>query len=63
MKVSSVFTVTSYKTGKQLEEVIEGSGEGAIKYLRSLYPRFTKFVLEGFEIEENGSTIFKRIQL
>lgn len=50
-KVSSIFKVTSYKTGKSLEEVVEGYGEKAVKELRSRYPRFTKLVLEGFEFD------------
>lgn len=57
MEIVSIFTVTDYKTGKQYEEAIEGHSQDAVKYLRTLYPRFTKFVLEGFEINGN----FKRI--
>ena len=50
-EIVSVFTVTSYKTGKQIEEAINGSGQEAIKWLRTQYPRHTKFVLEGFEVD------------
>lgn len=50
-EIVSVFTVTSYKTGKQIEEAIHGSGQEAIRYLRTQYPRHTKFVLDGFEID------------
>lgn len=50
-EIVSVFTVISYKTGKQIEEAINGSGQEAIKWLRTQYPRHTKFVLEGFEID------------
>ena len=46
-----MFTVTEYKTGKQYEEAIIGDGQKAIKKLRSLYARHTKFVLDGFEID------------
>lgn len=51
MEIVSIFSVISYKTGKQIEEAIIGHGQEAIKYLRKQYPRHTKFVLEGFEID------------
>ena len=54
-EIVSIFTVTDYKTGKQYEEAIVGDGQKAIKALRSMYPRHTKFVLEGFEI--NGTFV------
>lgn len=50
-EIVSVFTVTSYKTGKQIEETPIGDGQKAIRWLRTQYPRHTKFVLEGFEID------------
>lgn len=50
-EVASIFTVTDFKTGKQVEEAIDGSGQEAIKWLRKQYPRHTKFVLEGFEFD------------
>lgn len=50
-EIVSIFTVTDYKTGKQYEEAINGDGQKAIKAARSLYPRHTKFVLDGFEID------------
>ena len=50
-EIVSLFTVTSYKTGKQIEEAIHGDGQEAIKFLRTQYPRHTKFVLEGFELD------------
>ena len=50
-EIVTIFTVTDYKTGKQMEEAIIGSGEEAMKAVRSLYPRHTKFVLDGFEID------------
>ena len=56
VEVVSIFTVTNYKTGEQIEEAIIGElfdGQAAIRTVRSLYPRHTKFVLEGFEI--NGT--------
>lgn len=51
--ITSVFTVTDFKTGKQYEEVVEGYGQKAIRLIRKKYPRFTKFVLEGFEFDGN----------
>lgn len=50
-EIVSIFTVTELKTGKQIEEAIIGCGQEAIRYLRKQYPKFTKFVLDGFEID------------
>jgi len=54
-EIVSIFTVTEFKTGKQMEEAIIGDGQSAIRYLRKQYPRHTKFVLDGFEI--NGKFV------
>jgi hypothetical protein len=51
MEITSVFIVTEFKSGKQWREHIEGDGQFAMKEIRDLYPRHTKFVLEGFEID------------
>ncbi len=51
-EIASVFTVTNFKTGEQIEEIVYGSGQEPIKYLRKQYPRHTKFVLEGFEFDD-----------
>jgi len=50
-EIVSVFIVTSYKTGEQHKEFPIGDGQAAIKWLRKQYPRHTKFVLDGFEID------------
>jgi hypothetical protein len=50
-EIVSIFTVTDYRTLLQKEEAIIGDGQEAIEYLRTQYPRYTKFVLEGFEID------------
>lgn len=55
MELVSIYTVTDFKTGKQFEEAPIGAGQEAINSLRKEYPRFTKFVLEGFEI--NGKFV------
>lgn len=55
----SVFLVTDYKTGKQMREFIEGTGQEVVKILRREYPRFSKFVLEGFEIDGNMYPLFR----
>jgi len=52
VEVASVFTVTNFKTGKEEQEVVFGFGQDAIKWLRTQYPRHTKFVLDGFEFDE-----------
>lgn len=51
MEIVSVFTVKEYKTEKQYVEYPLGDGQDAIRNLRKDYPRFTKFILEGFEID------------
>ena len=53
--IVSVYEVTDYKTGKRERVFIGGEGQGVIRVLRLDYPRFTKFVLEGFEI--NGTFV------
>lgn len=59
MEVYSIFTITT-RDGKVHEgEAIEGSGQDVMKFLRKIYPRLTKFVLEGFEIDG----VFKRLSL
>lgn len=50
-KVTSIYTVIDYKTGAEVQEEVTGAGEGAIRYLRKKFPRFTKYVLEGFNID------------
>lgn len=49
-EIVSIYTVTEMATGEQYEESPIGDGQKAITQLRKKYPRFTKFVLEGFEI-------------
>lgn len=51
--ILSVYEVTDYKTGKRERVFVRGDSQPAIKLLRSDYPRFTKFVLEGHEINGN----------
>jgi len=59
-EITSVYTVTDYKTGKQEEEFILGDGQAAAKAVMAKYPRFTKFVLDGFEI--NGKFVPLRLK-
>lgn len=56
-QIVSVYEVTDYKTGKRERVFIEGDGQPTIQHLRKKYPRFTKFVLEGFEIDDNFFTL------
>jgi hypothetical protein len=51
MEIVTIYTVTDYKTGKQYEEAIIGDGQAAAKAVRAMYPRHTKFVVDGFEID------------
>lgn len=55
-EVSSVFTVTTFVKGsnpKKEEVTVSDYGQSGIAFLRKQYPKFTKFVLEGFEINGN----------
>lgn len=52
-QIESVFTVTILKTGKQEEIIISGYGQKAVNLVRKEYPRFTKIVLDGFNINGN----------
>lgn len=59
-EVKSVYTVTEYRTGNQYEEIVDGDGQKAATEVRLRYPRHTKFVLDGFEI--NGNFVPLRIK-
>ncbi len=50
-EIVSIYTVTELATGDKFEESPFGDGQKPISILRKKYPRFTKFVLEGFEID------------
>jgi hypothetical protein len=58
MEIVTVFEVYEYKTGKSYLETIIGCGQEAIKSLRALYPKHTKFVIKNFEV--NGK--FKKVR-
>jgi hypothetical protein len=58
MEITSIFIVTDYKTGKQEEVTVTGSGQDAIKVLVKEYPRHTKFVLDGFEIDGDYKPLY-----
>lgn len=51
MEIISIFEVTNYKTGHREQVRVEGAGQKTVDALFKSYPRFTKFVLEGFEID------------
>lgn len=55
MEIVSVFKVKDFKTKATHQEAIHGCGQEAINFLRSEYPRYSRFILIGFEI--NGKTI------
>lgn len=54
-EIVSIFHVTEFRTGRFFEEAIIGDGQVAIREVRKMYPRHTKIVLEGFEI--NGTFV------
>lgn len=51
-KGTTIFTVTDHNTNEVFEEAIEGDVNEAIEFLRREYPRYSKIVLKGFEIDE-----------
>ena len=59
MTINSIFTVVDGKTKKREQVTIEGSGQDTVRSLRSHYPRFSRVVLLGFEI--NGK--FKKARV
>lgn len=64
-KIVSIFEVTDYKTNKGERIFVDNGtakfdGQIAIRFLRKQYPRLTKFVLEGFEIDGTFAEIKMR---
>ncbi len=49
-EIVSIYHVTEMATGETYEESPFGEGQKPINLLRKKYPKFTKFVLDGFEI-------------
>jgi hypothetical protein len=52
-KQTTIFTVTDHETNEIFEEAIEGDVNEAVDFLRKEYPRYSKIVIKGFEIEDN----------
>jgi len=50
-KIVSVYRVVDFKTGREERVFIEGAGNHVIAALRKDYPRFSRFILEGHEID------------
>lgn len=59
MNIVSVFDVVDFKTGATTTQGVTGAGQESIKTLRKAFPRFTKFVLKGFQIDG----VFKKLNL
>lgn len=55
MEIVSIFKVKDFKTKATHQEAIHGCGQEAINFLRSEYPRYSRFILVGFEI--NGKKL------
>lgn len=51
-KQTTIFTVTDFQTNEVFEEAIEGTADEAVAFLRKEYPKYSKFVLQGFEIND-----------
>ena len=50
MKVESIFEVTNFRQNTLETVQAKGYGQEAIRAVRNMYPRYTKFVLVGFEV-------------
>ncbi len=59
MTINSIFTVVDSKSKKREQVTIEGTGQETVKSLRSHYPKFSRVILLGFEI--NGK--FKKARV
>jgi hypothetical protein len=57
-EIVSIWTVTNFRTKEVFEEAIDGDGMVGIKFLRSEYPRYSKFVLEGYEVDGKMCKLF-----
>jgi hypothetical protein len=51
-KQTTIFDVTDSETNQLFEEAIEGDVNEAIDFLRKDYPRYSKIVIRGFEIND-----------
>lgn len=51
-KQTTIFAVTDYETNETFEEAIEGDVNEAIDFLRKEYPKYSKIVIKGFELDE-----------
>lgn len=51
MKIESIFEVTNFKANTLETVSAKGFGQEAIKAVRTMYPRYSKFVLTGFEAD------------
>jgi hypothetical protein len=51
-KQTTIFTVTDHETNETFEEAIEGDVNEAIDFLRKEYPKYSKIVIKGFELDE-----------
>lgn len=50
-EIKSVYVAINYRTGAETEVIVDGSGQQAATEAMSRFPRHTKFVLDGFEID------------
>jgi len=59
MQLATIYKVVGFKTNKAERVTVSGIGQEPITYLRKEYPKFTKFILEGFSI--NGKFVRAKI--
>ena len=60
MEIYSVFDITPRGGTVSQGEAFEGFGEELMLDVRKLYPKYTKFVLKGFEINGNFKNLNMR---
>lgn len=53
MEIESIFVLTDQRTQNREEVRVSGPAGEAIKFLRLEYPKRTKFVFEGHDIDGN----------
>ena len=57
--VSSIFVIENYETKEKEKLEVTGTGDETITFVRKRYPKFSRIVLRGFNI--NG--VFQNVKL
>lgn len=51
-KIESVFTVEDFRESKTYEITVSGSGQNVIRHVKNSVSRYSKIVLDGFNIND-----------